>query len=49
MVVRDEDGERTLDESDGVPLPVVVSKLLAFRAVDMHDPPRCQAVWLPAL
>ena len=49
VVVRDEDGERTLDSSDGVRLPVVVRKLFTFRAVDAEDPPRCQALWLPAL
>ena len=48
-MVRDEDGERTLDSADGVRLPVVVRKLFTFRAVDLEDPPRCQAVWLPAL
>ena len=49
LLVRDGDGERTLDSSDGVRLPLVVRKLLTFRAVDAKDPPRCQAVWLPAL
>ncbi len=49
VVVRDEDGERTLDSSDGVRLPLVVRKLFTFRAVDAEDPPRCQALWLPAL
>ncbi len=48
VVVRDEDGERRLDGSDGVGVPLVTSKLLAFRAVDAQDPPRCQARWLPA-
>jgi hypothetical protein len=48
VVVSDADGRRTLDGSDGVRLPLLVSKLLLFRAVDEHDPPRCQAVWLPA-
>ena len=49
VVVRDGDGERTLDSSDGVRLPLVVRKLFTFRAVDAKDPPRCQALWLPAL
>lgn len=49
VVVRDEAGERTLDGSDGVAVPLVVTKLLAFRAVDEQDPPRCQSRWLPAL
>ena len=49
VLVWDGDGERTLDSSDGVRLPLVVRKLLTFRAVDAKDPPRCQAVWLPAL
>jgi hypothetical protein len=48
VVVRDDSGERTLDGSDGVRLPLLVSKLQLFRAVDTHDPPRCQANWLPA-
>jgi hypothetical protein len=48
VVVRDAAGERTLDGSDGVAVPLVVTKLLAFRAVDEQDPPRCQARWLPA-
>jgi hypothetical protein len=48
LVVRDEDGERTLDSSDGVRLPLIVSKLLVFRSVDERDPPRCQAQWLVA-
>jgi hypothetical protein len=48
VVVRDDDGERTLDGSDGVRLPLLVSKFQLFRAVDTHDPPRCQDVWLPA-
>lgn len=34
VVVRDGDGERTLDGSDGIRMPFVVRKLLAFRAVD---------------
>ncbi len=49
VVVRDETGEHTLTSDDGVRLPVVVRKLLTFRAVDADEPPRCQAVWLPAL
>lgn len=49
VVVRDGDGERTLDSSDGIRMPLVVRKLLAFRAVDAHDPPRCQSRWFPAL
>lgn len=49
VVVRDEDGEHTLNSSDGVRLPLVVRKLFTFRAVDAEDPPRCQAEWLPAL
>lgn len=48
VVVRDEDGERMLDGSDGVDVPLVVDKLLAFRAVDQQDPPRCQVTWQPA-
>ncbi len=48
VVVRDGDQERTLDGSDGVRMPLLVSKLQLFRAVDSHDPPRCQAAWLPA-
>ncbi len=48
VVVSDDDGERTLDGSDGVRLPLLVSKFQLFRAVDTHDPPRCQDVWLPA-
>ncbi len=49
VVVRDEEGERTLDGSDGVAVPLMVTKLQAFRAVDEQDPPRCQGRWLPAL
>ena len=49
VVVRDGDGERTLNSTDGVRLPLVVRKLLTFRAVDAEEPPRCQALWLPAL
>ena len=49
VVVRDEDGEHTLSSSDGVRVPLVVRKLVTFRAVDADDPPRCQARWLPAL
>lgn len=49
VLVKDGDGEQTLDSTDGVRLPLVVRKLLTFRAVDAKDPPRCQAVWLPAL
>ena len=49
VVVQDGDGERTLDSSDGVRLPLMVRKLITFRAVDGEDPPRCQALWLPAL
>lgn len=49
VVVRDSSGERTLDDTDGVAVPAVVTKLAAFRAVDIQDPPRCQAQWLPAL
>jgi hypothetical protein len=48
VVVSDANGQRTLDGSDGVRLPLLVSKLLLFRAVDAQDPPRCQALWLPA-
>jgi hypothetical protein len=42
------DGERTLDGGDGVRLHLLVEKFQLFRAVDTQDPPRCQAVWLPA-
>ncbi len=48
VVVSDDDGRRTLDGSDGVRLSLLVSKFQLFRAVDTHDPPRCQDVWLPA-
>lgn len=48
VLVRDENGERTLDGRDGVRVPVLVDKFQAFRAVDEQDPPRCQANWLPA-
>jgi hypothetical protein len=48
VVVRDEDGERMLDGRDGVRVPLAVTKLVVFRAVDAQDPPRCQARWLPA-
>jgi hypothetical protein len=48
VVVSDEDGERTLDSGDAVRLPLLVEKLQLFRAVDTQDPPRCQAIWLPA-
>lgn len=48
VLVRDEEGERTLDADDGVEVPLVVGKLMAFRAVDEQAPPRCQAKWLPA-
>ena len=48
-VVRTPDGtERTVTGADGVRQPVVVTKFLAFRAVDQDSPPRCQALWLPA-
>jgi hypothetical protein len=49
VLVRDGAGERWLDSADGVRVPMVLTKLLTFRAVDAQDPPRCQAVWLPAL
>lgn len=49
VVVRDENGEQTLDSADGVRLPVVFKKLFVFRSVDAEEPPRCQALWLPAL
>lgn len=49
VVVRGEDGEETLDGSDGVLLPVVLRNTASFRSVDTHDPPRCQSVFLPAL
>ncbi len=49
VVIQDEDGEHTLDSSDGVRLPLVVRKMFTFRAVDAEQPPRCQALWLPAL
>ncbi|WP_457185351.1 hypothetical protein [Nocardioides sp. P5_E3] len=49
VVVRDGDGERTLDGSDGIRMPLVVRKLLAFRAVDTQRPSRCQSRWFPAL
>ena len=48
VVVSDEDGQRTLDGTDGARLPVLVQKFQLFRAVDMQEPPRCQAGWLPA-
>ena len=48
VVVSDDAGARTLDGSDGVRLPLLASKFQLFRAVDEHDPPRCQAAWLPA-
>jgi hypothetical protein len=48
VVVSDEDGERTLDGTDGDRLPVLLEKFQLFRAVDVQDPPRCQAAWLPA-
>jgi len=31
------------------PPPLLTQKLFAMRAVDAHDPPRCQEVFLPAL
>jgi hypothetical protein len=49
VVVRDGDGERTLDGSDGVRTPLLMAKFVNFRAVDEKSQPRCQAVWLPAL
>ena len=49
VVVRDGDSTRTLDGNDGVRMPIVVRKLLAFRAVDEQHPPRCQSQWFPAL
>lgn len=49
VAVRDNDGQRTLDGSDGVAVPAIRTKLQAFRSVDEQDPPRCQAQWLPAL
>jgi hypothetical protein len=48
VVVSDEAGQRTLDGSDGVRLPLLAEKFQLFRAVDPRDPPRCQDVWLPA-
>lgn len=48
VVVRDKDGERTLDGSDGVAAPFLERKLLVFRSVDRQDPPRCQSQWLTA-
>ena len=48
VVVSDTDGTRTLDGSDGERLPLLASKFQLFRAVDEQNPPRCQAVWLPA-
>jgi hypothetical protein len=48
VVVSDQDGQRTLDGTDGARLSVLVQKFLLFRAVDVHEPPRCQAGWLPA-
>jgi hypothetical protein len=48
VVVSDEDGQRTLDGTDGVRLPVLAQKFQLFRAVDTREPPRCQAAWLPA-
>lgn len=32
----------------GRPLSPLIARLTAFRAVDTHDPPRCQVEWLPA-
>jgi hypothetical protein len=48
VVVRDEDGERSLDGTDGVKAPLLVDKLLVFRSADQQDPPRCQSEWLVA-
>lgn len=48
VVVRDQDGTRSLDGGDASRVPLLVTKLLPFRAVDRQDPPRCQARWLPA-
>ncbi len=48
VVVSDEDGQRTLDGTDGARLSVLVQKFQLFRAVDIQEPPRCQAGWLPA-
>jgi hypothetical protein len=33
----------------GRPLPTVVRRLLPLRSVDVSEPARCQALWLPAL
>jgi hypothetical protein len=49
VVVRNGDGERTLDGSDGVRTPLLMAKFVNFRAVDEQAHPRCQTVWLPAL
>lgn len=49
VVVRGDDGEETLDGSDGEPLPLLVRKTMSFRSVDSEDPPRCQSAFLPAL
>ncbi|MDH4119476.1 MAG: hypothetical protein OEW30_18995, partial [Acidimicrobiia bacterium] len=32
----------------GRPMPVLLEKFGLFRSIDTVDPPRCQAVWLPA-
>jgi hypothetical protein len=49
VVVRGEEGEETLNGSDGELLPVVLRNTASFRSVDAQDPPRCQSVFLPAL
>lgn len=48
VIVKDEGGERTLTSADGRSLPLLVRKFSTFRAIDSHDPPRCQAAWFPA-
>ncbi len=32
----------------GEPMPLLVEKFGLFRSIDSQDPPRCQALWLPA-
>ena len=44
----DPDAVRELGPEDAQRMPLLVEKLLLFRAVDTHSPPRCQDLWLPA-